>query len=514
VTAGFEWYDSGIGFAIPFEDVLAALPRLKEGKDLEKGIVGVTFKGTDIYSAVPEVLQVNKNSPADKAGIKPGDQIIEIDGHPISRRAQIQHLLGVKYEGDRVALKFKRGKDVIDVKDLVLVSSLQVAAHPFLGILPLRDDPRLGVQIRHIFAKSPADKAGLVPGERIMKIGAQKALKPLSGIKSGRDELLDILNLIPAGNEITLEVKDKAGKVREVKVELDTLPGSLAGVDWQVPEKIAGPASFGKAKDPPEKSKESDDKAKLLKPREKADGDGKDDKAKDEKAKDEPAKEEKQKDDKAKTEPRKVETGFFTRATGDGEHKYWVYVPTKYNENVAHGVLVWLHPPGRNKEGDIREFVDDWEAICDEDNLIIVAPKSEHPEGWIASEADFIVGAVRDIAKIYTVDGQRIVAHGMGVGGQLALHLGMNHRDLFRGVITVGAVPAVLKDNQPQQRLAFYLTGGELDPLIKSIAEARVKLAAKRYSAVFREMPNRGREYLTEALIRDAARWIETLDKQ
>ncbi len=34
-TAGFEWYDSGIGFAIPLEDVNAVLPRLKEGKDLQ-----------------------------------------------------------------------------------------------------------------------------------------------------------------------------------------------------------------------------------------------------------------------------------------------------------------------------------------------------------------------------------------------------------------------------------------------------------------------------------------------
>jgi len=35
-TAGFEWYDSGIGFAIPMQDVLAVVPRLKEGKDLKR----------------------------------------------------------------------------------------------------------------------------------------------------------------------------------------------------------------------------------------------------------------------------------------------------------------------------------------------------------------------------------------------------------------------------------------------------------------------------------------------
>ena len=31
-TAGFEWYDSGIGFAIPLEDVYAVLPRLQAGQ--------------------------------------------------------------------------------------------------------------------------------------------------------------------------------------------------------------------------------------------------------------------------------------------------------------------------------------------------------------------------------------------------------------------------------------------------------------------------------------------------
>jgi serine protease Do len=510
VTAGFEWYDSGIGFAIPFEDVLASLPRLKDGKDLEKGIVGVRFKGNDIYSVQPEVMQVNKDSPADKAGLKAGDQIVEIDGHPVERLAQIQHLLGVKYEGDKIALKYKRGKDVVEVKDLVLVGSLQVAAHPFLGILPLRDDPRLGVEIRHVFAKSPAEKAGLVPGERILKIGVDKSLNPLSGVKAGRDELLDILNLLAPGNEVRLEIQDKAGKTREVTVSLDPLPGSVAGADWQVPDKIAGPASFGKAHEPLEKIKgKDDDKAKFLKP-----------KAKDkggmlqvENPQDTPAKEGQEKEDK-KAAPRKVETGFAIRATADGEHKYWVYIPKKYDDNIAHGVLVWLHPPGRNKEADIKEFVEEWEAIAEDNHLILVAPKSDNADGWIASESDFVTGAVREVAKHCTTDPQRIVAHGMGVGGQMALHLGMNNRDLFRGVLTVGAVPSVMKDNQAQQRLGFYLVGGELDPLIKSIADARVKLAEKRYSAVFREMPNRGREYLTEGLLREAARWIETLDKQ
>lgn len=478
VTAGFEWYDSGIGFAIPFEDVLAALPRLKAGKDLEKGILGVRFKSADIYSGQPEVAQVSKDSAAEKAGLKPGDVIVEVDGHAIDRLAQMQHALGVKYAGDKVALKYKRGDKVEELKDLVLIGSLQETVHPFLGILPLRDDPRLGVEIRHVFAKSPAEKAGVKPGERIMKIGLDKALRPLTGAKSGRDELLDILNLLAPGTELHLEVKDKDGKTREVKLTPEPLPGSLAGTDWSVPEKLDGPASFGKAGAPLEKLKG------------------------------------KAAEEKAEAEPRKVEAGLVEKATGDGEHKFWVYVPKKYDPNIAHGVIVWLHPPGKNREADIKDLVESWEAVCEENNLILVAPKSENAEGWVASEGDFVVNAVRDAMKQYTTDPQRVVAHGMGVGGQMALHLAMGHRDLFRGAATVGAVPGTMKDNVAQQRLAFYLAGGELDPLIRAIADARVKLAEKRYSAVFREIPNRGREYLSEANLREVARWIDMLDKQ
>lgn len=493
VTAGFEWYDSGIGFAIPFEDVLAALPRLKEGKDLEKGIVGVRFKGNDLYSVQPEVQQVNKDSPADKVGLKAGDKIIEIDGQPISRQAQIQHALGVKYAGDKISLKYKRGGETKDVKELVLVSSLQVVAHPFLGILPLRDDPRAGVEIRHVFDKSPADKAGLKSGERIVKFGLDKKLVSFSGMKHGREELLDVLNTLSPGTELNLEVRDKDGKMREVTIALETLPGSVIGSDWGVPEKLAEPASFGKAREPLEGGK-GKDKIKADEP------------------KDKPAEEPKDKDEKP--EPRKAETGLVQKATGDGEHKYWVWIPRNYSSNVSHGLLVWLHPPGRNKEADVKEIVEAWEEICEKSNLILVVPKSENADGWIASEADFVVSAVRDATKLYTVDPQRIVAHGMGVGGQMAFHLAAGNRDLFRGVATVGALPSAVKDNQAPQRVAFYLAAGELDPLVKSISDARIKLAEKRYSAIFREIPNRGREYLTDAVIRDVARWIDTLDKQ
>jgi serine protease Do len=143
-----------------------------------------------------------------------------------------------------------------------------------------------------------------------------------------------------------------------------------------------------------------------------------------------------------------------------------------------------------------------------------VAPKAEHEEGWMASEADAVRGILKELLDEFTIDRQRIVAHGMGVGGQVAMYLGFNNRDLVHGVCAVGAVVTNMKDNTASQRLSFFLAGGELDPLIKSIAESRTKLVDRRYPVLYRELAKQGREYLPEAAIREVAQWIDTLDRQ
>src|SRR5438552_1884954 len=78
-TAGYEWYDSGIGFAIPLEDIFASLPRMKENKDLRRGLLGVTPKEGDIYTTAAVVGTVLPLSPAAGAGIKAGDVITEVE---------------------------------------------------------------------------------------------------------------------------------------------------------------------------------------------------------------------------------------------------------------------------------------------------------------------------------------------------------------------------------------------------------------------------------------------------
>jgi S1-C subfamily serine protease/predicted esterase len=478
-TAGFEWYDSGIGFAIPMDDVLAVLPRLKTGKDLKKGLLGVRMKSTDRFGAAPEVGDVLPESAAARAGLKAGDVITEIDGHPVVSQAQILHRLGTAYEGDKIHLKYQRGKKDITAKDVVLTGALSAYAHPFLGILPMRDDPKLGVEIRYVFPKSPADAAGLKAGDRILKIGPPEGeMAGFTGKLSGRDELVEFLaNFLP-GMPIRLEVQRAGAKKAEtVSLTLAALPGARVEDKGTLPAGLPEPASFKKA----------------LEPLQLAPG---------------------QKAAKAERPPvKKVETGLLKRTTAGGDHKYWVYVHESYDPNIAYAVVVWLHAPQGNSDDDIEKFTELWEDYCKDNHIILVGPQSESDSGWTPSEAEVVQAAVRETMAQYTIDPQRVVAHGMGIGGQMACYLGFNARDLIRGVATIGAVVTSPRENVPGQRLSFYLAGGDRDPLLKAIADSRVKLIERKFPVFYRELANHGREYFGDNVFQELVRWIDVLDR-
>ena len=117
------------------------LPRLKKGEDLYGGLMGVSMKGIDIYADEPELAAVQPNSPAYQAGLKPGDKIVEIDGHKIARQAELKHLLGPHYAGDKVKVVVLRGKERLE-KAIELVGKLIPYENPFLGGTAAARSPR------------------------------------------------------------------------------------------------------------------------------------------------------------------------------------------------------------------------------------------------------------------------------------------------------------------------------------------------------------------------------------
>ncbi|HUR55959.1 MAG TPA: trypsin-like peptidase domain-containing protein, partial [Gemmataceae bacterium] len=160
-TAGVEGYDSGIGFAVPLEDILAVVSKLKQGKDLRRGLLGITPQGADVYNTAPVIGAIQPDSAASRTGIQVGDKLVAIDGRPTPNYSAVQHILGPKYEGDKVTVKVSRGGKDQEFKDVTLLGTSTAFVNAFLGVLPMRDEAGAGVTIRYVYPKSPAETAGL-----------------------------------------------------------------------------------------------------------------------------------------------------------------------------------------------------------------------------------------------------------------------------------------------------------------------------------------------------------------
>jgi S1-C subfamily serine protease/predicted esterase len=480
-TAGVEWYDGGIGFAVPYEDILRVLPRLKQGTNLTRGLLGVRMKSRDLLSEPPVIAEVGPGTAAARAGLLPGDLILEVDGKPVSRFAQVQHIIGPKYAGDRITMKVRRGDQVVEFPEITLSGRPEASALAFLGILPMRDDAEPGVAIRYVFADSPARQAGLKAGDRILKINDRPVLQRL--------QLLRELAQLAPGTEVKLEVKRGQGdKTETVAVRLAELDDRLPedelpeGTRKQAvtPPRLPGPMLPGGQGVP-------GPQPRPLPPS---------------RGGPPPA-------DAAKPEPRKGLVRHTDPATG---HQYWLYVPETYDANISHGLVIWLHPPGDPMEEAILAL---WRDLCKKHHLILFAPKAENPTGWLTSEADLIREDLRTLQAEYTLDPARIVAHGLGQGASFALFLAFDASDLVRGVAGFGGeLPELPKDTPAGLRLSFFLVGGGRDPEIEAFRAIAPALRARKLPVHLRELPEHGNGYVTDpGVLRALLSWIEGLDR-
>jgi serine protease Do len=220
-VAGVEWYDSGIGFAIPLETVLRVLPQLKEGQDLRQGLLGISLKGDDLYSAPPVIAAASPTAPAFKAGFRAGDKIVEVGGQLIGQQAQLKQALGPLYAGEKVRIVALRGDQRID-REVELVETVDPYVVPFLGVLPLRDKPAEGegVALRYVYPDSPAATVGLKAGDVLQSFNGQK----VDGVSS----ILEQLQTLAPGETVALEVK-RVGETLLVNPQLAALPETLPG---------------------------------------------------------------------------------------------------------------------------------------------------------------------------------------------------------------------------------------------------------------------------------------------
>jgi len=189
----------GIGFAIPINMAKGILDDLKTKGRVTRGWLGISVQ--DITEDIAKnmnlknrngalVSDVFKGDPADKAGIKVGDIIIEINGKAIKDTHTLLLIIAAMQVGEKASIKALRdGKEmtfrivVAERKDTAEVVAKKGSAGYF-GISAQDITPEIsrqmgipsnaGVIITDIEPGSPADEVGIQPQDIIVQVNRIK----------------------------------------------------------------------------------------------------------------------------------------------------------------------------------------------------------------------------------------------------------------------------------------------------------------------------------------------------
>ncbi|WP_420324129.1 Do family serine endopeptidase [Legionella birminghamensis] len=197
----------GIGFAIPVNMAKDVVQQIMQFGSIHRGLMGIFVQhltpelaqamgySEDFQGAL--VAQVNEDSPAEKAGLKPGDVITQINNTKITQATQVKTTISLLRVGSEAKMTVRRdGKEMTltaVVTDIKKHEQKLQANNPFLYGLALRnyeqDSPLhgnvVGVQVTGASENSAGWRAGLRPGDIIISANKQptpnvKALQNLA----------------------------------------------------------------------------------------------------------------------------------------------------------------------------------------------------------------------------------------------------------------------------------------------------------------------------------------------
>lgn len=110
---------AGYAFAIPTAIMQKVVADLRQFGTVQRALLGIRM--LDITQQVKDQLslesmegvyvgEVISGSAADKAGMKAGDVIVQVDGRPINASSQLQEQIGRKNPGDQITILVRRGQ--------------------------------------------------------------------------------------------------------------------------------------------------------------------------------------------------------------------------------------------------------------------------------------------------------------------------------------------------------------------------------------------------------------------
>jgi Do/DeqQ family serine protease len=189
----------GIGFAVPVNMVKAIVDQLVRYGEVRRGRIGVIVQPItpDIATALnlpaargALVSSVERDSPADRAGLKAGDAILELDGRPVLSASDLRTRIGLRASGTKLAIGyFRQGQhkttslSIEAAKATTTIDGVvrQLAGAEITDIpAPVATKVKIeGVYVANVQPGSPAAALGLRAGDIIVAVN-QKPVKSVA----------------------------------------------------------------------------------------------------------------------------------------------------------------------------------------------------------------------------------------------------------------------------------------------------------------------------------------------
>ena len=195
----------GIGFAIPINLAKRVVEDLVATGKVTRAYIGIlpqeitadlmeAFDLSEVSGVL--VAKVEKDSPADKAGIQVGDVIIEFNGEKVPNVSKFRIAVATSKPGVQVPVKVIRNKDTLTLhitldvypEDKLASTEKSTKADTNAGITVVSiDSPYArqnnikadrGVVVSAVAPDTPAARAGIQPGYIILKVGNTEVNSP------------------------------------------------------------------------------------------------------------------------------------------------------------------------------------------------------------------------------------------------------------------------------------------------------------------------------------------------
>ncbi|MSR83539.1 MAG: Do family serine endopeptidase [Candidatus Latescibacteria bacterium] len=199
----------GIGFAIPVNLVKNVMEQLIEHGEVRRGLLGVKIKDLDRVTA--EALGLDKTQgvliygvrpggAADKAGVKQGDVVLEVDGKLVRNTVELKSQIGETSPGTRVDLLVVRGEEQRHFEVVLDQLTAEALAR---GNTPTADEEgghadRLGLRVRALTPQI-AEHLGYEGQSGVVVTGVQPN-SPAARRGLQRGDLIQEVNRRPVGN--------------------------------------------------------------------------------------------------------------------------------------------------------------------------------------------------------------------------------------------------------------------------------------------------------------------------